>query len=88
MTLRATWRDGIDGSPRDAEVSSTIEKLLTSSPALEKAAAVVAYAEALKSVDTKRLHVAFKAIEAAKVSNPGDAALEEISMLVQKHPAY
>jgi Ca-activated chloride channel family protein len=88
VTLRASWRDGIDGSPRDVTLSSPLEKLLTSSPALEKAEAIVAYAEALKSVDQKRLNVAYKTIEAAKLSNPGDADLAEISALVQKHPAY
>jgi Ca-activated chloride channel family protein len=90
ITLRVTWIDPLTGDARELELEKTLGELLGdfSHAALDKAAAVTAYAHALATVDQKRLHAAHQAATIALKTNPEDADLLEITELVTLHPAY
>jgi Ca-activated chloride channel family protein len=90
IALRVTWIDPLTGDAREHELEKTVGELLGdfSHAALDKAAAVTAYAHALATVDQKRLHAAHQAATVALKTNPEDADLLEITELVALHPAY
>ncbi len=87
VTARATWVDPATGAADGTEATSTWTDLAkaASAPQLQKARAIVAYAEALKSLDAARLHEAQKLIVEVNLEL-ADPDLSEIDALIQLHP--
>ncbi len=97
VIARATFVDPETGMPDAVETAAYWYDLASKPPAglqLEKARAIVAYAEALKSLDTARLFAAHELIVAANAhvaeanNNVADPDLTEIEALIQLHPGF
>lgn len=87
VTATARWRSPYTLVSNEFTTKSSIGELLDgASPQLTKARAIVAYAEALKALDSKRLKLAHEAVTAANAAN--DAELAEIAGLIKLHPSY
>lgn len=91
ITVRVTWETPLTHEAREEPpVTLDINTLLSPlmSPQMEKANAVVAYAEALKTGQPVDLENAATVIQAASENAPSDTDLIDILELIQLHPNF
>lgn len=87
ITATARWKSPYTLASNEFTAKSLVGDLLAgASPQLTKARAIVAYAEALKALDSKRLKLAHETVTAANTEN--DPELAEIAELIKLHPSY
>jgi|GEM_PF-792567 len=87
--VRVTWKDPQTGLPRETSQETVLGALDTDDGNLSKAAAIVAYAEALKHLRDQafadRVASLQQVLATVRNANPGgDADLQEIESLIQK----
>ncbi len=82
ITVTVRWKSG-----ETVPISFPVTAAAQLHTELDKALAVYNYAEALKTLDKRRLEEAQKQVESARQQLPNDAQLEEIAELLVKHPA-
>ncbi len=89
ITVTLTWEDPVTHTPKGSSVTSkTLDELVApASPQARKAAAVIAYAEALKVGDQGALKGALANVESAE-KELGDSDLQNIAALIQLHPSF
>jgi Ca-activated chloride channel family protein len=89
ISVTVAWDTPLDELPGGVKLEMTIAEVKANGKAqLVKSSAVVAYAEALKSLDKKRLEAALKTVKAAQEALGGtDEDLKEIEALIPLHPA-
>src|SRR5262245_19783974 len=85
-----THRDPASGEPKSSatqlfSVTDLLQQAQT--PVLDKALAIKAYVDALRSVNNLRVAAGTQAAEAALLTNPGDLGLTEIRDLLKIDPA-
>jgi hypothetical protein len=89
IDAKVTWIDAQTGEPHETVKSIALGELLqTSGPQLEKARVITTYAEALKTLDQKRLQAAHETALSALSRAPNDLDLQEIADLIAKHPGF
>ena len=84
------WQTPLDHEEKKTTLPPVDLDTLTAklpSPQMRKAEAVIAYAEALKSGAQPALAAALETVKSAAKEAPSDKDLQEISGLLQKHPA-
>jgi Ca-activated chloride channel homolog len=89
MTVDVDWKTPFTEEPQTTAVTMTLEQMMKQDVApMLKANAVIVYAEALKSLDAKRLEDA-KAVVQQVYADTGstDTDLEDIIKLIALHPA-
>lgn len=88
IKVAVTWETPIERTPRALTLEMSIAELKANGNAqLVKSSAVVAYAEALKSLNKKRLELALEAVKKAQEALGGtDEDLMEIEALITLHP--
>jgi len=90
FTVSVQWKDGVTFAERETAVSLQLGEVLAAESAmLKKGAAVYAYAESLKQVESggsngEALAPAFAALERAEAALPGDPDLAEIRDLLER----
>lgn len=87
VQVTATWQTPLTHQPREKHLETTVGALLDGPKThLDKGAAIVAYAEALKTGDKTELSQALQRVMAANESGTDDE-LTEIAALIANHPA-
>ena len=87
LSVTVSWRDPSAVERVNHTVATTVPKAMADTTQLDAALAVFSYAEALKTLDSRRLQEALTLTNAGLAKQPGDAHLTEIAALIAKHPA-
>lgn len=89
IKIGVRW-NALDGSVQNIDLAPTVAELLAASPfEVQKASAIVAYAEALKSLNTSRLNAAYLLVKQASFDSQGlDPDLPGIKATIEQNPLF